>query len=65
MARCICCGGVLGEIENGKILCVTRNHSKRLDGVDYIGICGDCIASADSDDDEFIADIVKDGGIIA
>lgn len=65
MARCICCGVVLGEIEGGKILPTLRNHSKLLNGVDYIGICGDCLVNAEPDDDEVIEGIEKDEGIVA
>lgn len=65
MARCICCGVVLGEIEGGKVLPTLRNYSKLLRGIDYIGICGDCLANAEPDDDEVIEQIEKNEGIIA
>lgn len=65
MARCICCGVVLGEIEGGKILPTLGNHSRLLDAVDYIGICGDCLVNAEPDDDEVVEKIEKEEGIIA
>lgn len=63
--RCICCGGVLGEIEGGKILPVMRRRSQLLKDVDYIGICGDCLINAEEDDDEVVEKIEIEGEKIA
>ncbi len=61
--RCICCGCVMGEFEGGKVLMTGRHCSSRLKGIDYICICGDCLANADDDEEDLLKEIK--GGAVA
>lgn len=55
--RCICCGGIMGEIEGGKVIETGRHRSPLLKNIDYVCICGDCLANAEEDDDKLLKEL--------
>lgn len=53
---CSCCGYPMGEFEDGKVL-VVRKNAKLSKRADYIAICGDCLANAEDDTDEYLQEL--------
>lgn len=61
--RCCCCGCVMGEVEGGKVLMTGKHRSALLKKVDFICICGQCLADADDDEEELLEELK--GGSVA
>ena len=53
---CSCCGYPMGEYEGGKVLMIKKG-AKLTKRYDYIAICGDCLANADDDTEEYLQEL--------